>query len=140
MTREEWKKKQTVSHRVQATVQKLFCSFSSFEEKRSLGESVDYYYTTPPTSPSPPAPRSLPYGYCGCDNFCARNGKQKILVTPPDESASKDKTKCADHLVTTLFDHLYDLAMSCCALVLDYCYAEMYKKKKYFKSVRVAFI
>lgn len=53
----------------------------------------------------------------------------------PDEFASKEgkkinKTKRADHLVTTLFDHLllYDLAMSCCALVLDYCYAEMYKK------------
>lgn len=39
----------------------------------------------------------------------------------------------------TRFDYLLlcDLAMSCCALVLDYCYAEILK---YLQSVSVAFI
>lgn len=115
--------------------------FHYFETgKRSLGSILTNSYTTPPTSPSP-----LTFRYCGCDNFCARDEKDSRDPTnsPQKKESKQNKTKRADHLVTTLFDHLllYDLAMSCCALVLDYCYAEMYKKKKkYFKSVTVAFI
>lgn len=68
------------------------------------------------------------FGCCGHDNCLNNSG---YLTNSPQKR---------NHLVVMRFYNLLlcDLAMSCCALVLDYCYAK--NLLNYLQSVIVAFI